>query len=118
MKAEAVLYAKQAWETNQETVLGQFVYAKMLAANGQYQDAERILKIPNRKVELPDEIRELWTDIMLHCVQEDIEKGQFQRAIDRARHYLFLYPDDPTFQEFKTLAELELRSPISLESKD
>ena len=118
MKAEALSYAKQVWETNQDNVTAQYIYAKMLAANGQYQDAEKVLIIPNRKVELSDEIRELWTDIMLHCVQEDIEKGQFQRAIDRARHYLFLYPDDPTFQEFKTLAELELRSPISLESKD
>ncbi len=109
MKAEAVSYAKQAWETNQNNAIGQFVFAKMLATNGQYQDAERILKIPNRKVELPDNIRELWTDIMTHCVQEDLEKGQFQRALDRAKHYLTLFPDDSTFQDFKTRAEQELK---------
>ncbi len=109
MKAEALSYAKQVWETNQDDRLGQFVYAKMLAANGQYQDAEKALRIPNRKVELPDELRELWTDIMLHCVREDMEKGQFQRALDRAKHYLTIFPDDPAFLEFRTRAEQELK---------
>lgn len=109
MKAEAISYAKQAWETNQSELLGQFVYAKMLAANGQYQDAEKVLMIPNRKVELPDEIRELWTDIMLHCVREDLEKGQLQRALDRSRHYLILFPDDAAFLEFRARAEQELK---------
>ena len=74
MKPEALSYAKQAWETNQDDRIGQFVYAKMLAANGQYQDAERTLIIPHRKVEMPeDEVRELWTDIMLHCVRRSEE---------------------------------------------
>ena len=109
MKAEALSYAKQAWEMNQNTGIGQFVYAKMFAANGQYQDAEKILKIPNRKVELPDEIRDLWTDIMLHCVREDLGKGQFQRALDRAKHYLILFPDDPAFLDFRTRAEQGLK---------
>ena len=109
MKAEALSYAKQAWEMNQDDLLGQFVYAKMLAANGQYQDAEKVLIIPNRKVELPDEVRNLWTDIMLHCVQEDLEKGQLQRALERTRHYLAIFPDDPTFRAFRTRAEEELK---------
>ena len=109
MKAEALSYAKQAWETNQDAVLGQFVYAKMLVANGLYQDAEKVLKIPNRSIKLPDEIRELWTEIMLHCVREDLEKGQFQRAFERSNHYLTLFPDDSTFLEFRARAEQELR---------
>ena len=46
---------------------------------------------------------------MLHCVQEDLEKGQIQRALDRARYYLALFPDDPAFLEFKTRAEQELK---------
>ena len=108
-KAEAISYAKQAWEMNPDAVIGQFVYAKMLAANGQYQDAERVLKVPNRSVELPDEVRILWSDIMLHCVREDLEKGQLQRALDRSRHYLILFPDDPAFLEFRTRAEQELK---------
>ena len=109
MKAEALSYAQKAWETNHDDGLGQFVYAKMLAANGQYQDAEKILRIPNRKVELSSTITELWTDIMLHCVREDLEKGQLRRAFDRARHYLALFPDDATFLEFRTRAEQELK---------
>ena len=109
MKPEALSYAKKAWEMDRETMLGQFVYAKMLAANGQYQDAEKVLRIPNREIELPDEVGELWTDIMLHCVREDMEKGQFRRALDRAKHYLILFPDDATFLEFRTRAELELK---------
>ena len=109
MKAEALSYAKQAWETDQETLIGQFVYAKMLAANGQYQEAEKALNIPNRKVELPGQVRDLWTDIMLYCVQEDLEKGQLQRALERAKHYLTLFPNDPAFLEFRTRAEEELK---------
>lgn len=109
MKSEALSYAKQAWETNPDALVGQFVYTKMLAANGQYQDAEKVLKIPNRSIKLPDEIRELWTEIMLHCVREDLENGQFQRAFDRANHYLTLFPDDPAFLEFRTRAEQELK---------
>jgi len=109
MKTEALSYAKQAWEMNQNDRIGQFVYAKMLAANGLYQDAEKVLKIPNRSVELPNEVRELWTDIMLHCVREDLEKGQLQRALDRSRHYLVLFPDDAAFLEFRTRAEQELK---------
>ena len=109
MKAEALSYAKQAWETNQNNMLGQFVYAKMLAANGQYQDAEKVLKIPNREVELPDEIRNLWTDIMLHCVREDLANRSFQRALDRAKHYLIFFPEDSAFLEFRMRAEEELK---------
>ena len=109
MKAEALSYAKQTWEMDHDDLLGQFVYSKMLAANGQYQEAERVLTIPNRKVELPDEVRDLWTDIMLHCVREDLEKGQFQRAFDRSRHYLILFPEDSAFLEFRTRAEQELK---------
>ena len=109
MKSEALSYAKQAWEMDREAGVGQFVYAKMLVANGQYQDAEKALRIPNRSVELPDEIRKLWSDIMLHCVREDMEKGQFQRALDRAKHYLTLFPDDPAFLDFRSRAEQELK---------
>ena len=109
MKTEALSYAKQAWETNQEAGIGQFVYAKMLTANGQYQDAEKVLRIPNRKVELPDQIRALWSDIMRHCVQEDLDNGLFQRAIDRSKHYLIFFPDDAEFLDFRTRAEQELK---------
>lgn len=108
-KTEALSYAKQAWEINADTLIGQFVYARMLAANGKYQDAEKVLKIPNRKVELPGQVRDLWTDIMLYCVQEDLDKGQLQRALERAKHYLTLFPDDPAFLEFRTRAEEELK---------
>ena len=108
-KEEAVSYAKQCWETNPDDGIGQFVYAQMLSANGQYQDAEKVLRIPNRKVELPDAVKKVWTDIMTHCVQEDLEKGSFQRALDRAKHYLTLYPDNAAFREFRTRAEQELK---------
>ena len=108
-KAEALSYAKQAWEMDQEALIGQFVYAKMLAANGRYQDAERILRIPNRSVELPDEIKALWTDVMTHCVQEDLDNQSFQRAFDRAKHYLTLFPDDATFLDFRSRAERGLK---------
>ena len=109
MKAEALSYAKQAWEINQDNQIGQYIYAKMLAANGLYQDAEKVLKVPYRKTELPDTFRTLWTDIMLHCVREDLANGQFQRALDKANHYLILFPQDQTFQEFKSRAEQELK---------
>ena len=109
MKAEALSYAKKTWEANPDALIGQFVYTKTLVQNGKYQDAEKVLSIPNRKVELPDNIRELWTDIMTHCVQEDLEKGQIQRGLERAKHYLILYPDDVAFREFRTRAEQELK---------
>lgn len=111
MKAEALSCAKQSWETNHNDQIGQFVYAKMLAANGKYQEAEEILSIPHRQIELVDEARDLWTDIMLHCIREDLESGQFQRALDRAKHYLVLYPDDPAFLELKARSEQELKKP-------
>ena len=117
MKAEALSYAKQAWEMDQETMLGQFVYAKMLAANGRYQDAEKALRIPNRKVELPDEIKELWTDIMLHCVKEDLSNGLFSRALERAQHYLIFFPDDSLFQKLKVSSELKIANPDFLDSE-
>ncbi|MBO4631164.1 MAG: tetratricopeptide repeat protein, partial [Lentisphaeria bacterium] len=109
MKTQALSYAKRCWETNPDDELGQFIYAQVLTANGQYQDAERVLKIPNRKVELPDEVGKLWSDIMLHCVQEDLAKGLFSRALERAKHYLIFFPEDSTFQEFKARAEQEFR---------
>lgn len=109
MKEEALSYARQAWEADGDDGLAQFVYAQMLAANGRYQDAEKVLKIPNRSIELSKEIRELWTDIMLHCVQEDFANRQFSRALERSAHFLVLYPDDPAFREFKTRAEQELK---------
>ena len=118
MKAEALSYAKQTWESDQEAMIGQFVYAKMLVANGRYQDAEKVLRIPNRRVELPEEIKKLWTDIMLHCVQEDLANRSFQRALDRARHYLTLFPDDSTFREFKTRAEQELKGTQNSEKNE
>ena len=108
-KAEALSYARKAWEADQDNGLGQYVYAKMLAANGQYQDAEKILRIPPRQIELPDMIRDLWTDIMTHCVREDLEKGVYQRALDRSNRYLVLFPEDATFLEFKNRAEQGLK---------
>lgn len=109
MKTEALSYAKQAWEMDHDNRVGQFVYAKMLVANGLYQDADKTLKIPRRKIDLPDEVRDLWTDIMLHCIREEFANGQFQRALDKANHYLILFPQDQTFQDFKTRSEQELK---------
>ncbi len=108
-KAEALSYAKQAWETDQDDGIGQFIYAQMLAANGRYQDAERVLRIPNRAVELPEAVKVLWTDIMLHCVREDLANGQFRRALDLANHYLILFPEDSAFLELKAEAEQKLK---------
>lgn len=81
----------------------------MLAANGRYQAAERVLRIPYRRIELSDAIRELWTDIMIHCIQEDFENRLYLHALDRANHYLVLFPDDTMFQEYKTRAEEEFQ---------
>ncbi len=115
MKEEALSYAQQSWETNRDDSLGQFVYAKMLALNERYQDAERVLKIPYHAVELPKEIKDLWTDIMLHCVREDLANGHFSYALDRSNHYLILYPKDSTFHDFKMRSEEELqKTPDSL----
>jgi len=109
-KAEAVSYAERVWETARDDMLGQYVYAKMLAANGRYQDAEKAMRIPPRPVELQDEIGELWTDIMTHCVREDLENGLYRRALDRANHYLIVFPDAAEFLEFKARAEQKLKS--------
>ena len=109
MKAEALSYAERAWEANRDNGLGQFVYAKMLVANGRYHDAERILRIPRRKIELSEAVRELWKDIMSHCVREDLSARSFLRALDRINYYLLVYPEDPAFLEFKAHAEQELR---------
>ena len=117
-KAEALSYAKRCWEMDQNDGIGQFVYARMLAADGRYQDAEKVLRIPNREVKLPDAVGKIWTDVMTHCVREDLEKGSFTRALDRAKHYLVLFPDDAVFQEFKARAEKELKRSQVLPKKD
>ena len=109
MKAEALSCAERAWEDDPDDQFVQFIYAKMLAANGRYQAAERVLRIPYRHIELPDTIRELWTDIMVHCVQEDFENRLYLHALDRANHYLVLFPGDIMFQEYKARAEEEFR---------
>jgi tetratricopeptide (TPR) repeat protein len=99
MKAEALSYAKQAWEANQDNGVGQFVYAKMLAANGQYQDAEKVLSIPNRKVELPDEIMNLWTDIMHHVIEASMTGERYMQAEEQCKHLLIFAPDDAIAKE-------------------
>ena len=109
MKPEALSYAERAWDTDMDDSHAQYVYAKILAASGRYQEAERVLRIPYREVELEPELRELWTDIMTHCVQEDFADRHFLRALDRANHYLILYPGDYLFQEYKDRAEEEFR---------
>ena len=98
-KKEALSYAKQAWETNQDNGIGQFVYAKMLAANGQYQDAEKVLSIPNRKVELPEEVMNLWTDIMHHAIENSIAGERYMQAEDQCKHLLIFAPDDAVAKE-------------------
>ena len=99
MKAEALSYAKRAWESNQDSPIGQFVYAKMLAANGQYQDAEKALKIPNHKIELPDMIRELWTDIMHHAIEKSLADQRYMQAEEQCKHLLIFEPDDASAKE-------------------
>ena len=99
MKAEALSYAKQAWETDQDNGGGQFIYAKMLAANGQYQDAEKVLSIPNRKVELPDEIMNLWTDIMHHVIEASMTGERYMQAEEQCKHLLIFAPDDAMAKE-------------------
>ena len=116
MKEEALSYAKRCWETNyQDDELSQFVYAQMLAANGRYQDAEKVLKISKRNNDMPDNVRKLWTDIMLHCIQEDLASRFYTRALERANHYLFFFPDDATFLKFKSRAEQELKKTLNSE---
>ena len=109
MMPEALSSAERAWELDPDDSFVQFVYAKMLAANGRYQAAERVLRIPYRHVELPDTIRELWTDIMIHCIEEDFANRLYLHALDRANHYLVLFPGDIMFQEFMARAEEEVR---------
>ena len=99
MKKEALSYAKQAWETNHDDGLVQFVYAKMLAENGQYQDAEKVLKIPNHKVELPEEIMNLWTDIMHHAIEDSIANQRYMQAEEQCKHLLVFVPDDTFAKE-------------------
>ena len=107
MKAEALSSAKQAWEANRDGRIGQFVYAKMLAENGQYQDAEKVLKIPNRKVELPDEIKKLWTDIMHHAIENSIAGERYMQAEEQCKHLLTIAPDDEFGKEkLKKVREL------------
>ncbi len=112
MKAEALSYAKQAWETNQEDQIGQFVYAKMLAENGQYQDAEKVLKIPNHKIELPEEVLNLWTDIMHHAIEKSIADQRYMQAEEQCKHLLIFEPDDASAKENleKARKKLGLRS--------
>ncbi len=98
-KEEALSYAKQAWETNHDDGLVQFVYAKMLAENGQYQDAASVLNIPNRKVELPDEIMNLWTDIMHHAIEDSIAGERYMQAEEQCKHLLVFVPDDTFAKE-------------------
>ena len=109
MKAEALSYADRAWETDMDDAHSQYVYAKVLAANRRYQEAERVLRIPYREIELEPEIAALWKDIMIHCIQEDFENRLYLHALDRANHYLIIYPDDYEFLEYKTRAEEEFR---------
>ena len=104
MKSEALSYARQAWEQNQDDRLGQYVYAKMLAAIGRYQDAEKVLRIPYRELDMPSEVKDLWTEIMLHCVREDLANHHVSNALDRANHYLLCFPEDHTFKELKARA--------------
>ena len=94
MKAEALSYAKQAWEADQNDQVGQFVYAKMLAANGQYQEAEKLLKIPNRKVELPDMVRDLWAECMHRAIEKNIADQKYLQAEEQCKHLLVILPDD------------------------
>ena len=98
-KDEALSYAKQAWETNHDDGIAQFVYAKMLAENGQYQDAEKILKIPNHKVELPEEVMNLWTDIMHHAIEDSIANQRYMQAEEQCKHLLIFAPDDAFAKE-------------------
>ena len=99
MKAEALSYAKQAWEFNQDNGIGQFVYAKMLAENGQYQDAEKVLKIPNHKIELPEEVMNLWMDIMHHAIEDSIAGERYMQAEEQCKHLLIFAPDDAFAKE-------------------
>ena len=112
MKAEALSYAKQAWEMNRDNRVGQYVYAKMLAENGQYQEAEKILNIPNRKVELPDEIMKLWTDIMHHAIEKSLADQRYMQAEEQCKHLLIFEPDDASAKENleKARKKLGLRS--------
>ena len=111
MKPEALSYAKQVWEMNQDNSSGQFIYAKMLAANGQYQDAEKILRIPRREIELPDEVRELWTDIMYHVIETSMEGRQFLQAEDLLKHLLIVLPDDEFGKENLEKVRKLIKSP-------
>ena len=112
MKAEALSYAKQVWEMNQDNGSGQFVYAKMLAADGQYQEAEKVLKIPNRKVELPEEVMNLWTDIMHHVIEKSLADQRYMQAEEQCKHLLIFEPDDASAKENleKARKKLGLRS--------
>ena len=118
MNDEALAYAKRSWETNPDDVIAELVYAKMLAAQGLYQDAERILKLSSPRGELPAEVKAVWTDIMVHCVREDLENQLFWRAFERSNRYLLFFPDDAVFLEFKARAEEGLRPPQDTEEDE
>ena len=118
MIEEALSYARQAWESDREDELAQFVYAKMLAAAGRYQEAANVLKMTQRNGELPGEVMDLWTDIMLHCVRDDMENRLYSRAFERCNQYLLFFPDDAEFLGLKAAAEQEIRKTRDARNRD
>ena len=91
---KALEAAKKAFEIEKESMLPAFVYAKLLAGAGRYEDAVTALHFPRHAVNYREDVVALWCDCMRHVIEKSIADRKILQAEEQCRHLLLVAPDD------------------------
>ena len=107
----AMAHAKSAWQEDRDDREARFVYGGYLFDDKQYAEAVNVLKFPQYRAPLPDDMVELWGKAMREQIAADFTAGRLTPAMEGAKHLLIYFPNDEKakaiIQQIETIRQNE-----------
>ena len=91
---KALEAAKEAFDSEKNSMLPAFIYAQRLSEAKRYEEAVSILNFPRHAVNYREDVVDLWTDCMHHVIENSISGQRYMQAEEQCRHLLVIVPED------------------------
>ena len=98
--ASASKHARTAWLLDREDLDARFAWARFLVDDKDYAEALSVLKFPQYKATLPEDVVDLWSAAMREQIKIDFQNGRYTPAIEGAKQLLVYFPYDDMAQDY------------------